>query len=579
MSRVAPTSACAESCKTLLPSRLVEVVEEALHLLVINNTRPFAQQAPIKTVLSVLCLVVGVVLAHLAIFKRQCRTSTDEDKTTIVSALVLLFVGFEATIANLRIIFTRYDLAVGEAMLQTVSDPLIGMLLLFVGYRSVVHRLPTCSHPALERLDGVLFQTLLAVPPVLQYLRVVIDACESDVTTGVTMALSMGLIVLLFLSHQKVLRGAQSPVARTRVVGVLFSVYVVLQRFLTFQQHFIKYVKTARQPSIHYEPTVGKFQLNNLVRDSTNDNALLEEQYTKLWNVFDNRSERGSKIVYYIRTGGHTAVVLTSEGQAWLNGLPDKNKTIGQWWHSILPDPKDEATFRDHNRRNLVLLATVMVREQNAVNNVLFWKLLLDWVESHNRDANNPFVRAEFRTQDKEARNEWYQSHRLSTRFEPNDQQQRQFRRFLVDHVICKSTATQDNPVLTEYLEKDVSVPGLAQLLIITNNDDLRGISEARRGSIIPQEVFDTTLKSMETDDDSTTSCAKLLWLWNLCVSVVVAVPAASLAFLLWKRSNVVQDYPVVLCATLAWAVVSDMMMRAMTHMTEQQSVSVESEE
>lgn len=581
------TTTCTESCKTLLPANVANQVEEALNILLINNTRSFAAQAPIKTGLSLGALALGVVLAHVAIWKRQCRVTTEEDKTTVVFALVFLWIGFEATIANARIILNRYDLTLGTWVLETVADPLIGMLVLFVVYRKIVHSLPTCSNPALERLDSIIFQTLLAVPPVLQFLRVVVEACESSAATGMIMFFSMGFIILLFFCHERIVRATPSPAARTRVLGVLFGIYVVLQRFLTFQERFVKHVQTLRAQKIAYEAAVQKFQLNALVRDNAGvtgkDQALLRQQYEKLWNVFDNRSERGSKIVSYLQPAANVSdvMVLSHEGHVWLNSLgAQRNETISQWWHAILPDPKEETTFTDNaNASHLVLLATIMVREQNAVNSVLFWKLFLNWLESQNNDEDNPFVFQGFLSpENKEQRNEWYKSHRLSTRFEPDERQQRQFQRFLVNHVICKSSGvTNANPVLTDYLEKDVSVPGLAQLIIITAQ--FAGLSMSRRTSIEPQDILNKTIKTLETDD-SDASCTNLLWLWYSAVCLVVLVPLGALLLLFWKRITTIQDSSTVLYLTVGWAILTNILMRVMTRQVmEEQHVGVKDAE
>lgn len=582
------TTTCTESCKTLLPASVVNQVEEALNILLINNTRSFAAQAPIKTVLSLGALAVGVALAHVAIWKRQCRVTTEEDKTTFVFALVFLWIGFESTIANARVILNRYDLTLGTWVLETVADPLIGMLVLFVVYRQIVHSLPTCSNPALERLDSIIFQTLLAVPPVLQFLRVVVEACESSAATGMIMFSSMGFIILLFFCHERIVRATPSPAARTRVLGVLFGIYVVLQRFLTFQERFVKHVQTLRAQKIAYEAAVQKFQLNALVRDNAGltgkDQALLRQQYEKLWNVFDNRSERGSKIVSYLQPAANVSdvMVLSAEGVNWLNNLGQRNETISQWWHAILPDPKEGSTFTyNANASHLVLLATIMVREQNAVNSVLFWKLFLDWLESQNRNKNQPFVLETFRSPEKkEQRNEWCKSHRLSTRFEPDERQQRQFRRFLVNHVICKSSgATNANPVLTDYLEKDVSVPGLAQLIIITATPQLSGVPTSRRASPEPQKILNKVVKSMETDD-SDASCANLLWLWYLLICFIVLFPLSALLLVLWKRITIIQDSPTVLYGTVGWAILTNILMRMTTRQVmEEQHVGVMEEQ
>ena len=585
------SSICTESCKTLLPANVVNKVEEALNILLINNTRSFATQAPVKTSLSLGALALGVALSYVAIWKRKCRVSTEEDKTTIVFALVFLWMGFEATMANARIILSRYDLTVGAWILETIADPLIGMLVLFVVYRKIVHSLPTCSNPALERLDSVLFQTLLAVPPVLQFLRVLVESCESSAATGITMLLSMGLILLLFFSYERVVRAAPSPEARTRVLGVLFGVYVVLQRFLTWQERFVKHVQILRAQKIAYNTDLNQFKVTALVRDSADrtddERESLWQQYVKLWNVFDNRSERGSKIVSYLQPAANVSdvMVLSLSGQQWLNGLGEqKSEIISQWWHSILPDPKQQNTFAgwNENASRLVLLATIMVREQNAVNSVLFWKLFLDWFQSKNSDPQeDSFVLERFlSSQNKEQRNEWFKSHRLSTRFEPNERQQRQFRRFLVNHVICKSS--DENPVLTEYLEKDVSVPRFAQVIIITATSQLSTVPTARRGSLVhSSHSILKDVQKLKTDDfDSDASCANLLWLWYSSMCLVVLFPVGALVFLLRKRMTIIQDSSTVLYLTLGWAILTNILMHVMTRQVmEEGHVGVEEEE
>jgi len=552
---------CLEACQSLLPPYVYQSLTNILRVLVINQQLDFQSEVKKKIPLSVLALVAGVITTFIALYKFRCQ----KEQPVLLMAFVLTLVGLESVVQNCRILLSRTDAQLLWIM-DELSDNSFILLCVFIGYRTVVSFVPTCSQPNLDTVQTILVFILLIGPPIFELLKNMLDVCSSrkyNVNNFISFVMVLIFPIIYFVLLDKTkgeIKNSHSTDIRywTLIMTLLFGTFIVLQRVNNVVEKGMRFLS---DPSLPENPVLTGLSADQLQIDFAhmlvpadqlfNKVDIMEREYAKLTTGFRNRSVPTRKIVSYMTE------LLRDERGADVDVSDAENAAIEavceNWWESFMPDAStvDIMQTSEYSLGRLsryLVCANIMVREQNAHNNAFLWKMFYWSLRRFPPDvrARIPLDSAFMRRPD---RNRWFEDHPLCRSWSQPEADQRSNQEWLLRNVIC---IDPDEPptLLQRLVERYVRAPvnsiwhfnaGLAQILIlkalppyseVLGKPSLLRVRDKMLNEDLIEEIKDWGRESPDRDSITKDMCSIVsVFMFTFLLVFIPCVPAIAILY------------------------------------------------